>query len=282
MFARVILLALLWPTFAFATSSMKLLSFNVYMLPTLLKKSMQAQRSYIIPRQLSESDYDVMIFQEAFIKSFRDSMKSVLKPIYPYSYYMESNHPLVPFGSGNFVMSRYPFKVISEVYYKSCGGFDCFAAKGGLVIELTLPSGKVIQLAATHLQADGDNSKDRTNQLMQLKRALEKHARAGVPQILAGDLNMGIKPATEFAEGLAIMGMNYLPMMGEIHTTSSRVNPCYKTGANKRWIDHFWVTASSVDKISTMNVVNLEFPFKDKICPSSDHHAVEAHIAFKD
>ena len=275
------ILATLLFTVSANASELKLLSWNIFMLPKPIKNSLQKVRSEVIANQLRGSDYDLMFFQEAFTKSFRNKLNSKLGKDFPYTYYLRSDGKIKHvFGSGLFIMSRYPFKVLDKVYFKECTEFDCYASKGSVLIETTLPSGKVLQFAPTHLQSTESNGSMRISQLQQMKQMLEKHERSGVAQIIMGDLNIDVVEP-EFEQGLEVMEMDYTPLVGPIKSTNARLTDCYKSpGKNVEWIDHFWINKETPLDRSSMRVRDLEFQYKGKTCPSSDHHAVEAIFSF--
>lgn len=262
-------------------ADLKLLSFNTFMLPKPFKNSLQEVRTKIIPQQLKGKNYDVMFFQEVFTTSFQNDLKSALKSTYPYSYFLKNrfiNFPLV--SSGVFIMSRKPIKVIDKVYFTKCAKEDCLVSKGAVLIEVKASSGKIVQFAATHLQAGESRGEVRMLQLAQINRMLSKHKRAGIPQILVGDLNIDA-PEREFGLGLELLGMEATDLVGPIRHTNARVNDCFEANAKeKEWVDHFWVSRDGGVARSHMQVKVLEFGFNGKVCPSSDHHAVEAQFDF--
>lgn len=273
--------AIATPTYA---AGLNILSWNIFMLPKPIKSSLQKIRTAVIAEQLSDSSYDLMFFQEAFTEHFRDELVKALGGSYPHQYYLKRGNPIFPvFGSGVFVMSRRPFKVLDKVYYKKCAEADCFASKGAVLIETTLASGKTVQFAPTHLQAgEGeDTGAIRLQQLTQLKRMLLKHVKPGVPQIIMGDLNIDVVEP-EFQSGLKIMDMAHTNLVGPVRHTNGLQNECYKNpGKHKEWVDHFWISRQSEVAESAMQVRVFEFEHKGKTCPSSDHHAIEAHYSFR-
>lgn len=260
--------------------SLKLLSWNVFMLPAPLKYSLQTTRSKEIARQLKGTDFDVIVFQEAFTRNFRQTVGRELKKDYPYSFYLQ-NHLLMPrvFGSGVLVMSKHPFKVLKHVHFKNCAIADCGAGKGSFVVEVVLPQGKVVQLAGTHLQANSRYANIRLKQLKQIHSMLKTVARPDVPQLLIGDLNIDFTDR-EFEEGKSLLDMDHLRLDGEIDYTGSVTNNCYKTGGDgisHKWIDHVW--ARGIDtRTQSMQVKPMTFEWKGKTCWLSDHHALESEI----
>ena len=260
---------------AYAAESLSLLSMNVYMLPKPIKWTMQAERTIALVNQLSSTTYDAVFMQEAFIESFRTELTQKLKSHYPYVHYFDRDSSwLHIFGSGLFVMSRYPFKILNSNYFSDCEGFDCFSSKGTLLLELTLPDGKSYQIATTHLQAGPENGSIRLAQLKDIKSQLNQFRIESVPQLLVGDLNIDFSDP-EFITGLAMMQMNYSPLIGLTRTTNARTNDCYSTPEKKLWIDHVWFDKSLLSTHPEIEVKDFSFDFENKKCPSSDHHGVE-------
>lgn len=251
------------------------------MLPKPIKFSWQKYRTKLIQEELKKVDHDMLFLQEAFMGSFHKALKNAIGDRYPHTYYLKKSAFYYPMGSGVFVMSKHPFKVVDKVYYKkkTCGGADCFASKGSVLIEIKLPSGKVVQFANTHLQSGEGKGLKRIAQLSQVKGMLEKHHRSGVPQFLLGDLNIdSVEP--EFHQGLDLLGMDYAELQGPILYTNSLKNECYKTtgdGIHHEWIDHFWANGIDMKK-AHMQVRVMDFEYNGIRCPLSDHHAVEATI----
>ena len=259
---------------------MKVLSWNVYMLPKPIKKSLQKTRTRVIPEQLKDSDHDLILLQEAFPSSFRSKVRGALKESHPYTYYLKlPSFPYPVFGSGVYFLSRYPFRVLDHVYFNHCTSADCFASKGAALVALTLPGGKTVHVVSTHLQATDGAGKIRLGQLSQIRSMLDRHRRKDTPEFLMGDLNID-QNDPEFELGLAIMGMDYSRLTGPILSTSSRVNECYKTGKESKWIDHMWYDQYSGVDAAQMQVKVYDFERNGKICPSSDHQAVEASFYF--
>lgn len=252
------------------------------MLPWPIARSWQDIRSEKIAGQIKESSFDVILLQEAFIGKFRKAVLEKTKEIYPHQFYLDKNSFLFPFvGSGLFVLSRHPFKVLENVYFDECNRADCLASKGVSLIEMTYPSGKVIQFAHTHLQAGERFGSTRMKQLEQISGLLKKHKKNGVPQILTGDLNIDLYQS-EFKGGLDLTRMRFLTLTGDITYTNRLKNKCYRTpgnGMDHGWIDHIWV--NDINPLPVMQVKVMTFVSDEGMtCALSDHHALQAHITF--
>lgn len=282
MIIRLVILFLVVTTvFPARAADLKVLSWNTFMLPWPIKNSNQKIRTDVIAYSLQNEDYDFIFMQEAFIDSFRDKVGKTLKKEYPHQYYLKNNGFIYPFfGSGVFILGKHPFKVVDKVYYKKCGASDCWASKGAAMIESTLPSGKTIQVAVTHLQAKENLGEVRLSQLEQVKGMLKKNKKRGIPQLFIGDLNIDAKEK-EFHEGLDLMGMNFTQLTGSIDHTN--VIDCYKKPDHeKEWIDHMWVDRGTHVKDSTISAKVVDYEHKGKICMASDHYPIEGSFTFAD
>ncbi len=275
-----IILALFLANVALA-EEIKILSWNVYMLPKPLKFSQQSLRIEKIPEALKDTSYDFMFFQEAFLPGFRREMYQKFGSRYPYDIYLNRKDFFWrPMGSGVFIMSKHPFKVIDQVYYKQCAKADCYASKGSMLIESSLPSGKKVQFAITHMQSGEEQGSIRLSQIDQLKKMLLKNAKAGVPQFLSGDLNIDVAEP-EFQDGQAMLGMNHAPLLGDIDYTGGFDNDCFKIhGRSPEWIDHLWFKPQG-RKIASVSIKArpFEYNYKGMNCTLSDHMAIEGSIS---
>lgn len=262
-------------------ADLKILSWNTFMLPKPIKFSNQKVRTRVIAKELKGRGYDFIFMQEAFIGSFRKHVSKELRAEYPYQYYLKNNKFIYPFfGSGVFVLAKYPFKVLDRVYYDECGAADCFAAKGSVLIEAILPSGRTVQFASTHLQAKENLAHIRVTQLKQVQAMLARNKKEGVPQFLIGDLNIDVKE-NEFHAGLELLGMDATELTGPV--THTNVIDCYKKPEHeKEWIDHMWVDKDAGIKDSHIRVWEVPYTHKGKTCMAADHHAIEGEFTFAD
>jgi endonuclease/exonuclease/phosphatase family metal-dependent hydrolase len=261
-------------------ADLRVLSWNTFMLPKPIKFSNQKVRTQVIAEAMKNTDYDFVFMEEAWVKSFRSPVGKAVKAKYPHQYYLARKLAFKIFGGGVFILGKHPFTVVDKVYYKHCASADCFARKGAVLIESTLPSGKVVQFTVTHLQAIEKDGDIRMTQLAQVKAMLEKHKREGVPQFLIGDLNID-RTEKEFEKGLELLKMKHTELTGPI--THTNVIPCYKADEHEEeWIDHMWVSQDTDLKEASMQALELPYEYKGKTCNASDHLAVEGVFTFAD
>jgi endonuclease/exonuclease/phosphatase family metal-dependent hydrolase len=277
------LMSLALPLFAQA-EELRLLSWNIFMIPKPINFSLQGQRAPLMAKALKSSSYDIILLQEGFRKRTRGLLNRELRKNFPFQEYLQrSVRPNHFLNSGLLIYSRLPFKVLDHWYFTRCAHADCLSSKGALLIELTLPQGKRIQIVNTHLQA-WDNQRAvgvRRQQFLEIKALLKKHAKNGVPQILAGDLNIDGNAQHEYPGILELMEMNSTRLESEIHYTSGLEDSCYKIpgGTPRQWLDHMWLNEQG----AAAQIINKKVrPFFDILrgeeCSLSDHYALEATV----
>lgn len=170
-------------------NTLKVLSWNIYMLPNIVPLKGKLDRAQTIVDSLQKTDFDIIVFQEAFLKSARTLISNGLRSLYPYQY-GPANDKGSPFkiSSGVWVISKIPLKILNTTQFKDCAVSDCFARKGAMLLE-GLWNNKPFQILGTHLQAE-NFPKVREKQMDQIYlELLSEYRRDGVPQIICGDMN---------------------------------------------------------------------------------------------
>jgi endonuclease/exonuclease/phosphatase family metal-dependent hydrolase len=178
------------PSHSPTSSELHILSWNIYMLPKFAKITGKRVRAKIIADQIKQSDYQILVFQEAFLGDARKIIRKGLKDVFPYEYGPANRKFSIKTNSGIWVLSKLPLNVLEEIDYEQCVGFDdCFARKGALMLEGDF-KGQKFQLLGTHLQAGGPHA-IRKSQYVEMRNLLDRHRHDDVPQIIAGDMNTG-------------------------------------------------------------------------------------------
>ena len=217
--------------FTAISEEIKVLTWNVFMIPKPINFTKQNLRTKLIAEKLEKAPHDIIFLQEAFRMRFQKEISLKLKGTHPFQTNLKKGKNLFHvLNSGLFIASKYPFKILGKKYYQSCVHSDCFASKGVILIELTLPSGKSVQVATTHMQAWGDEEaiKTRREQIYTINDLLEEKFTPGIPQILLGDLNIDGKIQDEYKKSLEILKMDSTPLSGEIQSTNGFKIECYK------------------------------------------------------
>lgn len=266
--------------------SIRILTWNVFMLPKPINWSAQELRSKLIVNELKKGRHDVVVLQEAFDWKIHARLKLKLRKIYPYQYYLGRKlFSMTVYGSGVYFLSKYPFKNLSRVYFNQCGKADCLASKGSSVIEVSLSNNKKIQIASTHMQAGAESrySDVRFDQLGQIKKMLAKVAKPSVPQFLLGDLNIDALSGSDYVRAQQFLGMASHPLEGGIPYSNGFPTVCYsKPGSDeKEWLDHIFMNAMNTKiEVKEKKVIPYYGIMNGQNCPLSDHYGVEALLTF--
>ncbi|MBC7538792.1 MAG: sphingomyelin phosphodiesterase [Bacteriovorax sp.] len=267
-------------------TDLSVITWNTFLVPHPYNSTRQEERADLMAQKLRALDRDVIFFQEAFIDSKRELIIKELAPTYPYVAVPKKGTELIQLvGSGIFIVSKYPMKILDQVVFENCSGSDCFASKSAIIVELTLANNEKIQMIDTHLQG-WDNPKVRTKQLIQIKEMMKAHAKFGIAQVLVGDLNIDSNIKSEYADALAMMDMTSSPLEGGLGFSNgfSTVG-CFETpgGINKgELIDHVWLNPNgSETEVHSKKVVPILGHLGKSECPLSDHYALEALIVMK-
>lgn len=262
------------------------LTWNTFLVPPPFNSTRQEERADLMGKKILAIDHDIIFFQEAFIDTKRALIIKELAPTYPYVAVPKNGQGLLQVvGPGLFIVSKYPMKVLDQVIFEDCSGTDCFASKSAIIVEVTLPNDKKIQMINTHLQG-WDNIAVRKNQLLQIKEMMKTNAKLGTAQVLVGDLNIDGNSESEYTSSLHLMDMTSSPLEGRLNSSNGfSTLGCFKTpgGTSKgEWLDHMWLNPNGTETaIHSKKVVPIIGHLGVLECPLSDHYAVEAFIEMK-
>lgn len=172
-----------------AQDSLRVLSWNIQMLPSVAKAGGKAKRARAIVNQLNSRDYDVIVFQEIFHKRSRKIVRKGLSDSLPY-HTKVLNKKFIAFktNGGIMIFSKFPITEIHQIRYSQRKGFDALSRKGALMAEIDF-RGRPVQVIGTHLQAFS-TQEILYSQYQELStKLLQPNTKAGVPQIIVGDFN---------------------------------------------------------------------------------------------
>jgi endonuclease/exonuclease/phosphatase family metal-dependent hydrolase len=180
---------------AYGQDSLRLLSWNIQMLPFPAPPHGKARRARAIASLLKEHPYDVVVFQEAFKRRSRRILRRELQEVFPHQTDVLNRKTIsIKASGGVMIFSRHPIQATHEIRFTKRRGYDKFARKGAMLAEIEF-RGKLVQVLGTHLQAFGTDG-ILISQYNQMKmELLEPHQRPGVPQFLLGDFNTRKVPA---------------------------------------------------------------------------------------
>ncbi len=273
-------------TLASEGNSLKIISWNIFMLPRFAMRSGQLKRASEIVNVLKDEEADIIVFQEAFDTSARGIIREGLSSYFPHESGDPPKNIFWKTNSGIWVLSKIPFMIIRNIYFINGKGPDSLACKGAILIQ-SEKNGFPFQLMGTHLQSDfgGKNSqKIRQLQCEQIrKELLEPYAEEGVPQLLAGDFNTIHHESENYEQMLNTLQAKQFALDGEHsfsydHTT----NDLIKGEKDKpQLIDYFLYTCNDHRKLDARMFINRfrkqwHLNFQDL----SDHFAVAGIFQF--
>lgn len=167
---------------------LKILSWNIYMLPPIAPRKGRIERAGDIVNELKNKDYNIIVFQEAFHDKARGVISKGLSADYPYQYGPFNDKPGFKISSGIWIVSKLPLKELNTIEFRNCAGIDCACRKSAVLMEGEL-NGKTFQVLGTHLQSS-EQQNIRFKQMDQIyMELLSVYKRDGVPQFLCGDMN---------------------------------------------------------------------------------------------
>lgn len=266
-------------------SKLSILTWNLYMRPRMVFKNGQVERAHAIVEQLKDQNYDVIVFQETFDNKARNIIWNGLKEKFPYQSGDPKRKHFYRLSTGVFIISKLPLNVVDDIYFSTCGGSDCFAVKGAVLVDVVKNNHKV-QIIGTHLQsADGrkvSGQKIREIQYEEIKNKLMiPHAEAGVPQFLVGDMNTAKDDKMSYEKLLSTMGVEDGDVAGE-NQYSSGGGKDDLNGINDKphMIDYILCRINGCKVNFTQRCVKIFQQYWGKNHKDlSDHYAVLAEIA---
>ena len=181
---------------------LKILSWNIYMLPPIAPIPGRIERAHAIVDTLKHAETDIIVFQEAFhhgaVKVIRDS----LSKIYPYMYGpFNPRKNMFQISSGVFIISKIPLELKGVIEYKIAKETDRVARKGAALLEGTW-NGRKFQILGTHLQAQNHPDIRRLQIRHMFDSLITKYKEEGVPQIICGDMNTEIEISKNYKDML--------------------------------------------------------------------------------
>jgi endonuclease/exonuclease/phosphatase family metal-dependent hydrolase len=264
-------------------AKIKILSWNIYMLPGIVKKGGKVERASAIGKILKESDYDVIVFQEAFHRRARKKIYQQLKDSFPYQT-GPANQQLISCktNSGIWIFSKHPIVAAQSIIFKNHSGIDAFSRKGGLIAEVMINQ-TLVQVAGTHLQNSGQPWIRQSQCVEFYNRLLKPMQKEGVPQILCGDFNINREKEEEYNFMLQTLRATDGELCGELKYTYDRQqNDLHvEAGQQKDLIDYILIRDSENQFATTTRQIKvMRNNWHRQHTDLSDHFALEVEIKF--
>lgn len=199
---------------AIAADSLKILSWNVFMVPPVIFRSCQQDRAFLIGDYIKVQQPDIIILEETFMKKTRNILQSELQELYPFQSDITKKGALKS-NSGVWILSKYPIVKQDFITYKDYAGSDRFSKKGATFAEINIHD-KPIQVIGTHTQSQEKYRSVRELQFQQLKSGLaDKHFSPDIPQFIIGDLNADFYDTAAYSKMLSIFDASPVRYSGE-------------------------------------------------------------------
>lgn len=270
------------PTNISNNNELKILSWNIFMLPYISIFNNNGERAKAIAEKLHDSDYQIIVFQEAFSSKCRNILAKGLLKEYPYQY-GPANKNILPFrtNSGLWIVSKIPLTQLGEIQFSVCKGFDAVARKGAVLFEGCI-NGSCFQLLATHLQAD-HSSKLRDKQCLEIKEhLLNTNFRQDTPQFICGDFNIDMDDSSNYQQMLQTLDAQNGELSGTVKVTYDEVNNNLAKIVNgkPRIIDYVLVRNGTFVRNVERKVQTFFSKIGDSESHLSDHYAMEFNVSF--
>jgi endonuclease/exonuclease/phosphatase family metal-dependent hydrolase len=266
-------------------AKLKILSWNIGLLPYIDFFSEGLNRAAYIAHELSSTEYDVVVFQEVFSARARKILKKSLQEKYPFIYGPFNRSGMtVKFSSGLFILSKIPLRVIREIEFSEASGFDCFARKGAVLLEGKIHQTK-FHLIATHLQDDVYPQSIREKQLAEIHSALIlPHSDPDIPQLICGDFNTNARQTENYQGMLTLLDAQDGSLSGPMQVTFDDESNDISNASNRnpRLIDYILARNTRLISHISRRVTVVKAKWAKNRHYLSDHHGVEALVVFRE
>jgi endonuclease/exonuclease/phosphatase family metal-dependent hydrolase len=266
-----------------APGSFRLVTWNIQMLPTFpdvpkLRKK-QALRAPWIVEYLNAQDYDVVVLQEVIDKKMTEILKAGLKTSYPYIVSADGKLGFTGCSGGILFASKIPIKYVDHIVYKNISGVDRMAEKGCVLVAGEF-DGVPFQIAGTHLQAGDDDA--RRKEVPEIYAGIiGPHKQDGVPQFLAGDMNIDVKE-DDYRLLLETTEMREFPLDDPRPFTTDGLNSWQKGQKKQKRIDHVLLNPRGTGTTITRQIVQrAKREHEGETIDLADHYGVVSDVELK-
>ena len=276
LFAAIFILS---SSFGFAQDSLKIMTWNVFMRPSILNDG-QLDRIDSTAAFLKASDADIIVLQELFHRRARKRLIKSLEATYPY---YTSRGPKSEFNvaSGVAILSKYPIESETHVPFKRATGSDRLARKGVIKAKVKTNKGELFVLG-THLQAGEGNKrkgvrKRQLETLAEVSESLPEDANV----LIAGDFNIDASSEV-FEEAMTLLDTDFKQPEGdECFTSNFDDQELFATDGKPKWIDFVFLRRNRGSKLLSAKIETPRYLSKGKLKRLSDHSAFINWIKFE-
>jgi sphingomyelin phosphodiesterase len=261
---------------------LKILTWNIYMLPFCSELHGNCKRAEIIAHRLAGYNNDIIVFEEAFDRRARKILRSQLKMDYPFMYGPANDNGFsFKTNSGIWILSKIPLRQLEQIEFRNRFGIDAFARKGAVLFEGDW-QGQSFQLLGTHLQANSPDSV-RIGQCREIAdKLLRKYTKPEVPQIVCGDFNIEFEDKVNYGNMLTLLDAENGNLLGTQQISYDEIDNklAQKVNGRKSLIDYILLRNSKAIRNIVRQVFVLKEQTSDKISDLSDHYGIEAFVHF--
>lgn len=264
-----------------AQHCIRMVSYNVQMLPRTLVHRMQAERAQRIVQKIDSADYDIVFFQEMFDKKMSAFFMNSLNEKYPYKI-KNSNKKWLKQGNGLMIWSKTKLEKINHLVFSQAKNWDKMSLKGA-VKTITIIHNDTFLLVNTHMQSDYKKQYKhiRKTQLIELKNFIQSDLEME-HILIAGDFNIDNLNDREYLDSDFIkpLKLNEGNTVGTENSTYSPKNYWIKDDWKPCMYDYVLLGATQFYTKNERAIIKFNQYIDKKIIDLSDHYALTATICF--
>jgi endonuclease/exonuclease/phosphatase family metal-dependent hydrolase len=265
----------------------KIITWNIYMLPRVFIHTGQVERAKEIADTLKNADADIIVFEEAFDNKARNIIRDNLKAYFPYESGDPRKNSWWKTSCGVWIISKVPIEVVKQIFYKEANGSDRLATKGAILVE-GQKDGFCFRLVGTHLQSDLNSGKNvqplRDKQYAELKQQLlEPYSNDNIPQFVAGDFNTIHDDSACYNHMVGTLKFTPCELNGDKCFSYDYTRNDLVIGTNNKpqLIDYLLYSAAPHQQLhGNMQIVVFSKRWNDKHKDLSDHFAVAGVFSY--
>lgn len=228
----------------------------------------------IIQSLKNSTNYDVILFQEAFSSKIRKQIYRGLKLLYPYQIEPEDHFNFFKTNSGLWAISKMPIELIDQISFSKLKEWDWMSSKGAKLYSV-IKNDEEILLINTHLQSDykTNYSSIRRSQYDEINLGLIlPYVKINKPLILCGDLN--ISNVVNLDKMLKHLNLKNGPLSGKLQfSTFSQPNEL---------VDYILVKTDKFRfKSIQRRIQDFSMDFLEYSTNMSDHYPIEANFIWE-
>jgi endonuclease/exonuclease/phosphatase family metal-dependent hydrolase len=266
---------------------LKVLTWNIYMLPHYWIHTGQLKRAKHIADIIKNQDADIVVFEEAWDKKSRDIIRTGLRDSFPYESGNPRKEKWYKSNCGVWIVSKVPIDVVKQIFFKEAKGTDKLASKGAILVEGE-KNGFCFQLVGTHLQSDLNSGKDvqpiRNKQYQEIRtELLEPFSKENIPQILAGDFNTIQADSSSYGSMVGSLKLTQCSLQGDrcFSYDYGHNDFILNTPGQPQLIDYIFFSKAQLKQMTgSMKVVVFQQQWDENHKDLSDHFAVAGTFNF--